>query len=181
MMLCCLPDDIFNHICSYIDYPEHLHSSTTTCLPLKFTCKALLFDKSILSSNFNPRLFKRLFKFSIFFGNLDLLTWSYSFVGRYKKKHVWNEDACSIAASRGHLEVLKYLHQNGCPWNKQACSDAAYRGHLEVLKYLHQNGCPWNEQACLRIAKKDGHLTVVEWITLCRKNLSNQESFWRAF
>ena len=60
-MLCCLPEEIFNHICSFIiessrsDYPEYLHSSTTSLLlPLKFTCKSLLFSDSILFSNFKP-------------------------------------------------------------------------------------------------------------------------------
>ena len=124
-MLCYLPDDIFKHICSFIesrsDYTEDLDSSSTTSLllPLKFTCKSL-FDNSILSSNFNPLLFQSLFKFSIFFGNLDLLRWSDSFIGRYKKHHVWNSGACSLAALSGHFEVLKYLHQNGCPWDEEA-------------------------------------------------------------
>ena len=169
-MLCCLPEEIFNHICSFIiessrsDYPEYLHSSSTTSLllPLKFTCKSLLFDNnSILSSNFNPLLFQSLFKFSLFFGNLDLLTWSYSYIDLYQK-HVWNEDACSEAALYGHLDVLKYLRQNGCPWNSDACSSAALNGHLDVLKYLRQNGCSWNSNACSSAAL-NGHLDVLKY------------------
>ena len=41
------------------------------------------------------------------------------------------------------MDVLKYLHENGCPWDKWTCCDAAERGHLDVLKYAHENGCPW--------------------------------------
>jgi hypothetical protein len=51
-------------------------------------------------------------------------------------------NTCEEAASGGHLEVLKYAHENGCPWNELICANAARYGHLEVLKYLHQNGCP---------------------------------------
>ena len=48
------------------------------------------------------------------------------------------------AASRGHLEVLKYLHENGCPWDEKTCEAAAVGGdyHLDVLEYARANGCP---------------------------------------
>jgi hypothetical protein len=35
-----------------------------------------------------------------------------------------------------------------CPWNVRACAKAAEGGHLEILKYLHENGCPWYSMAC---------------------------------
>ena len=47
-----------------------------------------------------------------------------------------------IAARNGHLECLKYAHENGCPWDKFTCADAARNGHLECLKYAHENDCP---------------------------------------
>ena len=53
------------------------------------------------------------------------------------------------AAKRGHLECLKYLHENGCPWNELTSFKTVKRGHLDCLKYLHENGCPWNEQTCV--------------------------------
>ena len=43
----------------------------------------------------------------------------------------------------GHLECLKYAHENECPWDKETCSSAAESGHLECLKYAHENGCHW--------------------------------------
>ena len=150
MLLSCFSDhhQILDHICSYIvssrtDYPSSF-STTSLLLPLKFTCKSL-FANSNLCSHYNP-LFKSLFEFSVFFGNLDLLTWSLSFIGQFEKNHIWIEDACPLAALNGHLEVLKYLHQNRYPWDERACSNAAQNRHLEVLKYLHQNICPWNEE-----------------------------------
>ena len=47
------------------------------------------------------------------------------------------------AAEGGHLEVLQWAHQNGCPWDEGTCKAAAKKGHLEVLKWARQNGCPW--------------------------------------
>ena len=46
------------------------------------------------------------------------------------------------AAGGGHLEVLKWGRENGCPWDKDTCACAAIGGHLEVLKWLRENGCP---------------------------------------
>ena len=57
----------------------------------------------------------------------------------------WDKKTCAAAVERGHLEVLKYAHENGCPWDEETCEVAAREGHLEVLKYAHENGCPWDE------------------------------------
>ena len=74
-----------------------------------------------------------------------------------------------IAAENGHLEVLEYLHENGCPWDKWTCNCAAKNGHLQAeipkgfprslceLSYLHSNGCPWNEDN-YKLAVKNGWL-----------------------
>ena len=49
---------------------------------------------------------------------------------------------CSNAAFYGHINCLKYAHENGCPWNKEIYSYAAQNGHLDYLKYARDNGCP---------------------------------------
>ena len=37
--------------------------------------------------------------------------------------------------------------------NKYTCQNAAENGHLEVLKWARENGCPWNELTCSCAAK----------------------------
>ena len=57
----------------------------------------------------------------------------------------------------GHLECLKYAHENECPWDGYTCSKAASGGHLECLKYAHENGvlgmkvefCYWSDSKSL--------------------------------
>ena len=46
-----------------------------------------------------------------------------------------------VAALNGHLDCLKYAHENGCEWDEDTCSEAALNGHLDCLKYAHENGC----------------------------------------
>ena len=33
----------------------------------------------------------------------------------------------------GHLDVIKWPHENGCPWNGRTCNNAAEHGHYVVL------------------------------------------------
>ena len=57
-----------------------------------------------------------------------------------------------MAAESGHLKVLVWARENGCPWvediddpEMDCCALAARGGHLEVLKWLREHDCPWNE------------------------------------
>jgi hypothetical protein len=38
------------------------------------------------------------------------------------------------ATRGGHLEVLKWAHENGYPWDQGTCNGAAGGGHFEILK-----------------------------------------------
>ena len=58
------------------------------------------------------------------------------------------ERFCSKMAEKGNLELLKVLHEKGCPWNEDTCRCAAENGHIECLKYARENGCPWDEWTC---------------------------------
>jgi len=72
----------------------------------------------------------------------------------------WNEWTCTNAAENGHLDVLKWARENGCPWDEWTCEYAAGSGHLDVLKWARENGCPWDEDTCSN-ATKNGHLDVL--------------------
>ena len=74
--------------------------------------------------------------------------------------HAW---ASAGAALHGHLMVLKWLRDNGCPWDASTCFQAASGGHLNVLKWLRNNGCPKNAGASARAASEE-HLEVLKWL-----------------
>ncbi len=74
----------------------------------------------------------------------------------------WNEDICRYAAQNGNLDCLKYAHENGCSWSKGTCSSAAFGGNLDCLKYAHENGCPWDK--CVYVmAIYSGHLNCIKY------------------
>jgi len=74
---------------------------------------------------------------------LELLKWA-----REEKKCEWDDLTIDMAASLGNLEMIKYCVANECPIGTYACARAARYGHLEVLKYLHEEvKAPWNSRA----------------------------------
>lgn len=82
-----------------------------------------------------------------------------------KNGYSWNASTYFIAAKNGHLDILQYLHENGCPRPRTSFAiDMAVRnGHLEIVKYLHENGYSWNATACEK-AVKNNHLDIVKYL-----------------
>ncbi len=74
----------------------------------------------------------------------------------------WNIHTTLFAAKNNHLDCLKYAHENGCPWYIGSTSVSAENGHLDCLKYSHENGCPWNQRATLNAAK-NGYLECLKY------------------
>ena len=53
------------------------------------------------------------------------------------------------AAEQGNLEMVKYCVANECPIDTWACANAAENGHLECLKYLHEEAKRLGIRNCL--------------------------------
>jgi hypothetical protein len=67
---------------------------------------------------------------------------------------------CSVAAVNGHLECLKYAHENGSSWSAETCANAAKHDHIDCLKYAYENGCPYPEELLSTIVKK---ILIPKW------------------
>ena len=98
--------------------------------------------------------------------------------------YIWNDrqidsgEACAAAASRGHLGILKWLRERGCPWDKWTPLEAARYGHLETLQYVLDSpgddalNVVWSNQVvlgdlvveCFRYALTNGFFEVMRWI-----------------
>ena len=62
---------------------------------------------------------------------------------------------CAFAAFGGHVDVLDWARDRGCPWDEETCASAAEGGHLDVLRWARAKGCPWDEQTTM--AEEYGH------------------------
>jgi hypothetical protein len=65
----------------------------------------------------------------------------------YKKGERHSRLTCVYAAKGGHLEILKWLKEQGAPL-EETCYFAAKTGDLSLLKWLRKEGTPWNEEIC---------------------------------
>jgi len=75
----------------------------------------------------------------------------------------WDALTCAYAARSGHLRVLQWAREHHCPWDWLTPAWAAEHGHLEVLQWAREHGCPWNEGTS-RCAARAGHLEVLQWV-----------------
>ena len=90
---------------------------------------------------------------------LELLKWA-----REEKKCEWDWRTIDEAAHKGNLEMVKYCVANKCPMYERAFGCAAQNGHLEVLKYLHEEvKAPWDFRTATWAAA-NGHLHILEYL-----------------
>ena len=90
---------------------------------------------------------------------LELLKWA-----REEKECKWDYRTICAAAFQGNLEMVKYCVANKCPINEFACAHAAENGHLEVLKYLHEEAeAAWDLRTATWAAE-NGHLHILEYL-----------------
>lgn len=75
--------------------------------------------------------------------------------------------AIMLAATNGHLEVVKFLIAAGAdPKNHQSLINASQNGHLDVVKFLVEQGAnvTARDDAAVRYAAFDGHLEIIKFL-----------------
>jgi hypothetical protein len=86
---------------------------------------------------------------------LDIMQWALDH-GESLPPHL-----CSIAASHGHLEALKWAHNNKLTLRGTGVIAAA-RGHLKILQWVVDQGEKIDEDIC-HAAAENGKLSVLQW------------------
>ena len=98
---------------------------------------------------------------------LEFLKWA-----REVKHCEWDEKTINNAVFEGNLEMLKYCFSNGCPCDEEeACRLAAVRGHLDCLRFLFDKVKPsrdTEEDAAIQAAAY-GHLDILKYLVEERK------------
>jgi len=64
----------------------------------------------------------------------------------------------------GHLHVLKWLRQQEVDFNEFTFREAAYRGNLDVLQWLHDEGCSWPRASNRCVDERCVKPEVKDWL-----------------
>jgi hypothetical protein len=81
-------------------------------------------------------------------GNVELMAWVMQLPGTQL-----SEAVMKAAASKGHSDMCKYLHEQQCPWDSSVTAEAASEGHVDLLRWLIDSGCPWEPMLCCGAAQ----------------------------
>eukprot|EP00953_Heterococcus_sp_UTEX-ZZ885_P027944 14934-Heterococcus_DN1.PRE.1 len=80
----------------------------------------------------------------------------------------WNPNWCRVAAARYNLELLQWLHGNGCPWSIDDVAEVAVcSDSVDVLKWLHSAEPEWShelKQRLLFTACICEHISIASWL-----------------
>ena len=75
-----------------------------------------------------------------------------------------DEWTCYAAAQNRNWDVVKWLHNQGCPWYERAlCDAAAQHDNMEILQWLHSQGCVLGADICFWVARS-GNWDMVKWL-----------------
>jgi hypothetical protein len=114
---------------------------------------------------------------------LELLKWV-----REEKNCDWNAETILAATQRNNMEMVKYCVANQCPIDADACAFAAEFGHLELLKYLHEEvKAPWDvitlmrAQMSLNPVLRVPDVIVSEQLECLRYAVANRCPGWVSF
>ncbi len=92
------------------------------------------------------------------YGHLDILIWQKINLTYYFDINIWKN-----AAEGGHLNIIKWLINNGCEYDDCIFECAAEHGHLNILKWGFQNGYKLPDNIA-EIAASHGKLYIIIWL-----------------
>jgi hypothetical protein len=72
-------------------------------------------------------------------------------------------NALHEAAKNGHMETVQWLVDHGAAWSDYTISLAIMSCRLDIVQYLRQRGCPWSVDTT-KIAIRHGTLKILQWV-----------------
>jgi hypothetical protein len=92
-------------------------------------------------------------------GHLHILEWL-----RMNNCYYDSWSVSAYAADNGYCHILEWIHLNGLSKSNFLCSRAASRGHLNILKWAQSiNYCDADSYGVCAKAINNGHFEVVKW------------------
>ena len=138
----------------YIYGSRDWYKSITLLRPCQSICRLNLIDSSYLDE---------LLIYVIMEGNLEIVKWLFHYYNGTPAETF--SEGMDYAAAHGHLEIIKFFHENNVNCSTDAMDFAADKGHLEILKWLYQN----RGEGCTKDAMNDAvcnsNFKIVKWLS----------------
>lgn len=80
-----------------------------------------------------------LYDLAIQCNQLKVIKWAHENVYKWTRKNFLS------AGEKGNIEIIKYMHKNGCYLDIDFCGTIVLMANLELLKWARENKCPWDE------------------------------------
>ena len=101
-------------------------------------------------------------------GRLEMLQWYMARleVENFPDDITYNKNFClntKRAAQFGHLEMLKWMVENGFKFAADALTEAAKEGHLECVVYLRERGCKMTPTVSNAVLDR-ANMHVLRWV-----------------
>ena len=77
--------------------------------------------------------------------------------------HYFHEESVNLAGQMGHLDLVKWLVENGACQNT-ALTASSFHGHINVVKWLIDTNIHLDTTTALQYASKIGHLNIVKML-----------------
>jgi hypothetical protein len=87
--------------------------------------------------------------------------------------YIWNNKTSGLAASNGHLEVLKYMYKYKCPMSESVIDSATKDGYMDCVRWAIKNGLTFSSEAYKNCALND-HYYSLEYLYEHKKQSHDQ-------
>jgi hypothetical protein len=92
-------------------------------------------------------------------GDINVMAWVLQQPGTQLSK-----DVMCRSAIKDRAAMCEFLHEQHCPWDERSCNAAAFGGHLDLLRWLVDSGCPYDAgQLCWATAVR-GSVKVLMYL-----------------
>ena len=142
-------------------FEMYLNKTIITNQQLDFDTNVFRLHDRLIVFNNHP------LKHAIKGNHLNIVKWLLK--NNYELTDCCTKNAMEYAALYGHIEIVKYLHENTHLSGVEGCTTfamnmAASNGHIEIVKYLHENRTEGCTTYAMDNAARNGHIDIVKWL-----------------
>lgn len=116
--------------------------------------------KNNITKEFNRSAVIHLHWICIRYGYIDIL----KFLIEYGYPLYVNVHYCHHASIGGQYDMLRFLRSKNAIWDIWTIIWAANLGHIDILRWALNNGCPYDKQRTYQYALEGNNIDIIEFL-----------------